>query len=42
MAEKKKKKEETDLNILAHKIVNEATKDKSKSEKEVKDKSRKK
>lgn len=35
MAEKKKnKKNESDLNILAHKIVKEATKDKTASKKE--------
>ena len=39
---KKEKKEESDLNILAHKIVKEATKEKSKSDKKGKDKSIKK
>jgi len=42
MTEKKKnKKEESDLNILAHKIVKEATKEKSESEKPDKDKTSK-
>jgi len=37
---KKSKKEKSDLNILAHKIVKEATKEKSESKKEDKDKSK--
>ena len=42
MDEKKKnKKNESDFNILAHKIVKEATKEKSESKKEDKDKSKK-
>ncbi len=37
---KKPKKEKSDLNILAHKIVKEATKEKSESKKEDKEKSK--
>lgn len=39
--DKKPKKEKSDLNILAHKIVKEATIEKSESEKKDKDKSKK-
>jgi len=38
---KKKKNKKADLNVLAHKIVQEATKDKSKSKKPDKEKPKK-
>lgn len=38
--DKNKEKSENDLNVLAHKIVKEATKDKSSSKKKDQDKSK--